>query len=109
MNSLDDLETGMLVEIEDNQWAIVLRYKDADCFVSDGSERKRRFWGPFCDYRWDEIKRVYSYSNNKNAVNFSTIERNLLYEKKEIIELSMDQIAEKFEVDVKDLKIKKGD
>lgn len=120
MFTKDDLEVGMLVEMRemgfrDTRLYIVMNSKQGMCFNDEFGE-----WMALYHYDDDlkrsngntkddfDIMKVYDIKGiNYKANLLSTDDRELLWERKETLELTLDEIADKYGVDVNNLKIKK--
>lgn len=111
------LKTGMIVEKRNGELGFVLLgTSNGDIIASDNGNK----FGDWCpieanydeglmyrddDDRHNDIVKIYDGGTNKD---YLTMESKLLvWERKEPIEITLDEIAKKFGVDVKQLKIKK--
>ena len=114
----------MLVFTGDGKKALVL--KDApygDCLVGNGDDTEnQQTWLPLhnytenLNYRNDnqesmsDIVEIWGYSNNMLAANLTTQDRELLWKREEVkkeVELTLEEIAAKFNINIQQLKIKK--
>ena len=112
----DDLKIGYVVQFENGAYAMFVNTLIGLVFITqDGVFVK------LTDYKGDlttfsntdieesySIVKVFGFSRLTMAtLNITPYDRELLWERKEPKELTMQEIADKFGVDVKDLKIKK--
>lgn len=118
-----ELKSGMLVFTREGKRALVL--KDApygDCLVGNGNETNgNQTWLPLNSYNEDlmysqanqnivDIIEVWGYSNNMLGANLTTRDRELLWKREEVkkeVELTLEEIAAKFNINIQQLKIKK--
>lgn len=108
----DDLKVGMLVVVRCGYKYLVAKNDNEGMFFTneDGwteyNTKHNDMRSTMCE-DFDIIK-VYSMpSKNRDAFNYSTENRTLLFERKEPKELTMQEIADKFGIPVDQLKIKK--
>lgn len=112
-----DLRTGMLIENRIGALYIVGESVDGDKILA-GNPSSGYYWlDDFEDnlltklkycYEDADIMKVYSLSQlNSNNYTLSKDGRSILFERKETVELTLDEIADKFGIRVEDLKIKK--
>lgn len=104
---VEDLKTGMRLTFKNGETAIVLRGTTIgdiySCIGSDGA------WGLLNNFtmRHDmgdcTVIKVENANNNYDFLH----EYKTIWERKEVLEVSIDEIAEKFGIPVKQLKIKK--
>lgn len=108
-----DLKTGMQVELNDGDRYVVLldtSVGDILCRINEGE------WMNLTTHEDDltypsapcfSIKRVYGGKCPHKFISEEMSDCYLLWERDEKVELTMDEIAEKFNIPVKNLKIKK--
>jgi len=108
----DDLKIGYVVQLRNGEYEIVMNSIDGVVLMNMGSysyldsyEKDLKCCGLLGKY--DVIKVWGFVSDVRQSLFIGTISRDLLWERKEPKELTMQEIADKFGVDVKDLKIKK--
>ena len=110
--TLNDLKVGMLVELRDGRKYLIAKTidnelvgtRDSGFMLVERYENDLSFEG--CST--NDIVKVYSIRKTKtNMYSYSTNDRDLLFERKEPKELTMQEIADKFGIPVDQLKIKK--
>ena len=108
----DDLNVGMLVVVRCGYKYLVAKNDNEGMFFTneDGwtecKTKHNNMKSAVCEDF--DIMKVYSMpSRNRDAFNYSTENRKLLFERKEPKELTMQEIADKFGIPVDQLKIKK--
>jgi hypothetical protein len=113
-----DLKSGMLVETREGKRGIVmLNTPNGDMIVAGDNNADifiKKMWDELNRYADDlshpdgekyNIYKIYGFNHNMGATHLSTSGRELLFERKDKLEVTLEQIAEKFNVDVNDLKI----
>ena len=108
----DDLKIGYVVQLRNGDYEIVINSFKGVVFMNMGSysylnsyEKDLKCNGLLEKY---DVIKVWGFANDViQSLFIGTISRELLWERKEPKELTMQEIADKFGVDVKDLKIKK--
>ena len=110
--TLSDLKVGMLVVVRCGYEYLVAKNDNEGMFFTneDGwtecKTKQNDMKSAICEDF--DIMKVYSMpSKNRDAFNYSTENRKLLFERKEPKELTMQEIADKFNIPVDQLKIKK--
>jgi hypothetical protein len=115
-----DLRTGMMIETRNGKKALVmLGCDDGDNLVCVDMNDDSTTYCPLRFYNEnlkisamncteDDIVKVYRSLPNCEMVSFKQTSKDLIWERKEFVEITMDQIAEKFGIPVEQLKIKKG-
>ena len=108
----DDLKVGMLVVVRCGYKYLVAKNDNEGMFFTN-EDRWTEYKTKHNDMKSSicedfDIMEVYSMpSKNRNAFNYSTENRTLLFERQESKELTMQEIADKFGIPVDQLKIKK--
>ena len=108
----DDLKIGYVVQFRSGDFKMVMNsFKGAVFMSMDGFSMfdyyKKDLTIDVLDGKCDVIK-VWGFAHDiMQSLFMGTISRDLLWERKESKELTMQEIADKFGVDVKNLKIKK--
>lgn len=110
--TLSDLKVGMLVETRNSGYFLVAKNDNEGMFFTneDGwteyTTKHNDMKSTICEDF--DIMKVYSMPSKKtNAFNYSTENRKLLFERQEPKELTMQEIADKFNIPVDQLKIRK--
>ena len=110
--TLSDLKAGMLVVVRCGHKYLVAKNDNEGMFFTneDGwteyTTKHNDMKSAICEDF--DIMKVYSMpSKNRDAFNYSTENRKLLFKRKEPKELTMQEIADKFGIPVEQLKIKK--
>lgn len=110
--TLSDLKVGMLVVVRCGYKYLVAKNDNEGMFFTNEegwteyNTKHNDMRSAMCEDF--DIMKVYSMpSKNKDAFNYSTENRTLLFERKEPKELTMQEIADKFGIPVEQLKIKK--
>lgn len=110
--TLSDLKVGMLVVLRDERKYLIARTidnelvgtRDSGYMHIDRYENDLSFEG--CST--NDIVEVYNIKKSKKHMySYSTDDRELLFQRKEPKELTMQEIADKFNIPVEQLKIKK--
>jgi hypothetical protein len=112
-----DLKSGMIIINRKGNKAIVLIDSDLGD-VLGGGDTSNSTWQPLTNFNEDltstffktsDIMRIYKPCNNQVAGSFDFANLQLIWERKEeeILELTIDDIAEKFNVSPENIKIKK--
>lgn len=108
----DDLKVGMLVVVRCGYKYLVAKNDNEGMFFTNEegwteyNTKHNDMRSAMCEDF--DIMKVYSMpSKNRDAFNYSTENRTLLFERKEPKELTMQEIADKFNIPVDQLKIKK--
>jgi hypothetical protein len=113
----NDLKTGMVIETRDGCRGIVLLgTKDGDVIGGCGENWEEGYWKPMSDLREDlkgsvegdsDIMKIYVPNSNRNYGSLKEMGLNKIWGRVDQVELTMDEIAAKFGVEVNNLKIKK--
>jgi len=108
----DDLKIGYVVQLRNGDFRMVINsfkgavFMSMDGFSMFGSYKKDLTIGGFEGKR--DVIKIWGFADDIiQSLFIGTISRELLWERKEPKELTMQEIADKFGVDVNDLKIKK--
>ena len=111
--TLSDLKVGMLVEIRRGDKFIIAQNEgdvfgtnDSEWLSFDNFEEDMRYYNRG-DYCFDIVNVYGRCKKNSGFYTFSTTNRDLLFQRKEPKELTMQEIADKFGIPVDQLKIKK--
>lgn len=108
----DQLQLGMVVEVRDNHRFFLVSIKDVPWLIGDvlSLPLEHYFSDLYCKGDSDrDIMKVYqvkSFYGILDIIKDSSLE--LIWERKEPVEITMDQIAEKFGIPVELIKIKEG-
>jgi len=114
-----ELRSGMMVKTRNGQRAIVmLNTPNGDAIVGGEGNYNNYTWQYLSSYNEDltckipgceisDIVKVYRFQSNMKGASFDRPESDVIWERKEPIELTMDEIARKFNIPVSQLKIKK--
>jgi len=108
----DGLKIGYVVQLRNGNYEIVMNSLNGVVFMDmgrytclDSYTEDLKYGGPLGKY---DVIKVWGFANDVvQSLFIGTNSRDLLWERKEPKELTMQEIADKFGVDVKDLKIKK--
>ena len=108
----DDLKIGYVVEFRNGDFRMVMECQEERVFTSNyGFMRFNDYMDNLSSFgltKTYDIMKVWGFARSRyKTLIIDTCDRELLYERKEPKELTMQEIADKFGVDVKDLKIKK--
>ena len=111
--TLSDLNVGMLIEIRRGDKFIIAQNEgdifgtnDSEWLSFDNFEEDMRYYNRG-DYYFDIVKVYGRCKKNNGFYTYDTTNRDLLFQRKEKKELTMQEIADKFGIPVDQLKIKK--
>jgi hypothetical protein len=110
-----DLKSGMIIERKDGEKGIVLLNTSNGDIIGGAGGGKNKTWCGLYNYREDltyggledtTIVKVYDADSNMNFGSFNEYDLKLIWTRPvEPIELTMEQIADKFNIEVSRLKI----